>query len=432
MYKMERTSINAKKSQNDDVFHSRGLFDSDDISLNTLISILTNVDELVNLDKSLYQLYLTRLNLYAMDYEKRRTVHSDMINALVELDNAELFSSYVEIMSENDGEDYPYTVQMLMLPLINKSIIYLSQLYDYEFYETARAMLQELDPDTVFTGLTNLKKIFSDVYMMETKENADIFRQTIIDLYDVAKSKTNATMMEYFGDMLKKIGVYAPVPAWVDYAKTKYTQKQLEELLEQYLIINDMFTAPDVAECGSPEEDTERLIAIMQEHADAGELDFDALREDTLATFKDKSEKERYDFFEWIENNNFYMQLSNDVSIFEVHGPCLLDPKGYTLKAKSKSDICTRFGGCRMFTCVCRENKRKDWFKGICDNESCGIHIAKKCYAVRMPLETGGWFGCYCSFDCVRENIPKEKHATFDIVNGYEEVMTKVRVYDRN
>lgn len=39
-----------------------------------------------------------------------------------------------------------------------------------------------------------------------------------------------------------------------------------------------------------------------------------------------------------------------------------------------------------------------NWFTGIC--ETCGIKIPEFYYAIRAPVRTGGWAGCYCSLKC--------------------------------
>jgi len=88
--------------------------------------------------------------------------------------------------------------------------------------------------------------------------------------------------------------------------------------------------------------------------------------------------------------------------------------------------------GCRMFSCICREveeentfeeeitfpkfeiedlnqnlytdvmNNASDfWFKGKCDICDCKIPMMN--YAVRFPVDGGGWLGCFCSFTCLKK-----------------------------
>lgn len=43
-----------------------------------------------------------------------------------------------------------------------------------------------------------------------------------------------------------------------------------------------------------------------------------------------------------------------------------------------------------------------DWFTGSC--EFCGLKINNRRYSVRKPHKWGGWTGCYCSWQCVRDD----------------------------
>jgi hypothetical protein len=73
----------------------------------------------------------------------------------------------------------------------------------------------------------------------------------------------------------------------------------------------------------------------------------------------------------------------------------------------------------RMFTCNIGDHEPFDglederflnrnplgWFTGSC--LSCMKRIEFFNYAVRMPMDGGGWKGCYCSFTCVRKDLPR-------------------------
>lgn len=67
-------------------------------------------------------------------------------------------------------------------------------------------------------------------------------------------------------------------------------------------------------------------------------------------------------------------------------------------------------GPCRMLHCLCREYDynddtivEKNWFTGLCNY--CMLGIRNKSHAVRFPVENGGWKGCYCSFECMKEAL---------------------------
>lgn len=50
-------------------------------------------------------------------------------------------------------------------------------------------------------------------------------------------------------------------------------------------------------------------------------------------------------------------------------------------------------------------NDYVNWFSGKCD--FCNKKIREYWHAVRMPLECGGWSGCYCQWSCAIDDLPK-------------------------
>lgn len=81
-------------------------------------------------------------------------------------------------------------------------------------------------------------------------------------------------------------------------------------------------------------------------------------------------------------------------------------------------------GPCRMLQCLCLESNFDDenvyslneWFTGICDNYSCSKRIKDRSHAIRIPVEGGGWKGCFCCFDCMDKSLLfKDKDMNFRI-----------------
>lgn len=101
--------------------------------------------------------------------------------------------------------------------------------------------------------------------------------------------------------------------------------------------------------------------------------------------------------------------LENNIDMFRIMGPVnrMVNDK------LNREDFCSKYGGCRMLTCIHFETQEDDeidslnledilyWFRGACDN--CHHRIRRSEYAVRLPLALGGWQGCYCSWKCVRD-----------------------------
>lgn len=72
-------------------------------------------------------------------------------------------------------------------------------------------------------------------------------------------------------------------------------------------------------------------------------------------------------------------------------------------------------GHCRMFTCG------EDWFTPTC--LKCEKPLFAPHRALRRPLPSGGWAGCYCSWDCVYDDSLPQEHAGIDHVKALVEAI---------
>jgi hypothetical protein len=128
--------------------------------------------------------------------------------------------------------------------------------------------------------------------------------------------------------------------------------------------------------------------------------------------------------------------VATNPELFLILGPC------HTLKDSIHTDstnICFRFGGCRMYYCNCFEEHDDSqtyfpniptWFKGECD--TCHKMIPKRMYAVRKPLPSGGWYGTYCSFTCLNNDPTTQDILTQDYITQMEKDLNEIKVWDRN
>lgn len=153
-------------------------------------------------------------------------------------------------------------------------------------------------------------------------------------------------------------------------------------------------------------------------------LDFDETDEDLIRAiiFEEKKSKQlaiflsksisdkilflREKYSEYFED----LKDFDDSALFNLFGP---------INVNLNSDECIEIGGCRMLSCSHFEEKKDaedgfycyletdeemfqdiekfSWFTGIC--KTCDNYIESEEYAVRKPLEDGGWEGCYCKWD---------------------------------
>jgi len=96
-------------------------------------------------------------------------------------------------------------------------------------------------------------------------------------------------------------------------------------------------------------------------------------------------------------------------------------------------------GPCKMFSCLCREQQEDDeihttyedilphdvWFTGHCEN--CSKSIDNYRYALRFPLEKGGFDGCFCSFSCMKKS---DKYEYNNQCKELEKSITEIGIYE--
>jgi len=133
----------------------------------------------------------------------------------------------------------------------------------------------------------------------------------------------------------------------------------------------------------------------------------------------------------------------SDEDYFRILGPTNLIP----YNDFSRWERCSAYGGCRMFTCIEQHNSddfdeeiiedalnldhKYDllWFTGNC--QVCNYVIDNPCYALRKPLVTGTWYGCYCSFKCLLQDIPEDDEPSLAMVNSLNSALHEIGITDR-
>jgi len=131
----------------------------------------------------------------------------------------------------------------------------------------------------------------------------------------------------------------------------------------------------------------------------------------------------------------FEYQYVSSPDIFRILGPARPIDDGRIPNSLSENP-CHRWGGCRSMLCTEWENAdsdgeeyigvdvwRVEWFTGECKH--CQRTIPYKHYAIRMPMVQGGWYGCYCSFECLRNGV-----TYVDANLGFDEISVRTEDID--
>lgn len=116
-------------------------------------------------------------------------------------------------------------------------------------------------------------------------------------------------------------------------------------------------------------------------------------------------------------------ERSEDPELFRVWGPSNL------LLGAQPDDVVDGTADLRMFTDDrFTPEDQGTWFTGSCDY--CWLRIASPRYAVRKPIEAGGWRGQYCSWDCARQDCQDFELAAFEMTFYYQKQCSEFGIYD--
>jgi len=375
-------------------------------------------------------------------------------------------------------------IYFLMENDIDQNVIdmMIQSLYDWDYVDYVYQLIHQDSSPKTELALKRLDRAFGDqdqeVYQVLLKQ---------IDIQREEEGIYNNVVKEFLSEKLEDVSEYAPRPKWI---KSYYDKIPDEEDIE--LDIPEDLTIEGVL----PSAD--RAADLILEHFDSLPVPSQAIQSVTT-TFKEKADektkvkiteiptikstkdkkivkenviscpmisteeraalaekktdvrkaflisynaatvREKINLLGSLLTNKISEELlEKDEKLFTILGPSnsiygmVMDP----------DNICCKYGGCRMLTCIDFENEDEfgeivdedpeaviEWFKGAC--EYCHKKIAKKIYALRRPLTFGGWKGTFCSFECLRKVVPMNDVLNHFIINQIESQLMHIGIQDR-
>jgi hypothetical protein len=367
-------------------------------------------DDLTTLKINLMRLPFEKLNQKTLDH-----LLSQFINHSVEYNNTEsikvIFEVWYQMLSIDNGQ-LDHLTRLFMDSSVNdqaKLLVaktymdekpidyYISYLIDYDSL-----------PETVIAA-----KILDDIF--------DTTYHTWFYLFDIAveneihKGYTNYLIKDYIKTRMIEKSKFIKPPTWIinDYNKLPSHEN----------LINDLsLKIPHY-----PIDDIVNDLSLTNKQ-------YNHLSIEEQEKILNKYDKQRY-----------RLDLNFKDDLIKILGPV-----NTQMNTDLTDDtICTIYGGCRMLTCQEFEEQyineeevddfdadynknsyeKSEWFHHQCD--WCTNKIKYKHYAVRKPIYNGGWIGCYCSWQCVRDSLNHDDVIGFDLVSIFEEQINTFGIQDR-
>lgn len=217
--------------------------------------------------------------------------------------------------------------------------------------------------------------------------------------YDIvrqhAEELENWHVEEYAIASMEEHAPYSPIPEWIK----NYTGGPL--LRESDLYVPETGEIPFEI---PPDEEAVELLTKGLTQLGISVGDMERAKESLRQRLAVSTRAEKINLLKPVMENQAEALLSGDLTLFRLFGPANpLVNQDLTLGGKS-----SLYGGCRMFLCdvfdwVDDDNYYADWFTGVCG--SCHLRIRHRWHAIRKPRPHGGWVGCYCTWDCVKQSL---------------------------
>ena len=373
--------------------------------------------------------YLNLIQIESLSSEKADSLLARLITTAYEFTNNLVVRDIIEAFEPNFTERYRLpTINRILLDLrFDDEVVafVLRQFSELSYQEIAGNFIRWDSDPNIMTGFVRLE---ANRGPLEEKEYRD--------LYDLSSNEEtqNDVARSFFAYQLDTNSGYASIPEWVH----NYTD--LEELP-----YDDEIVIPNVGPfIFATPQSTEEVVELLTEGLRASgrtpdevELAQMELRKRLVAATQEEKSAMIQDALE----NKAKLDLADQDDIFVILGPA---------NAIVESDLADddgldhKYGGCRMLTCIefedfldpseeivydYSEYKPTDWFTGHC--QVCHLRIRRPAHAIRMPLEHGGWRGCYCSEKCLRKDIPRDNILISALLDQVIVDLNKIGIQDR-
>lgn len=242
-----------------------------------------------------------------------------------------------------------------------------------------------------------------------------IFGPQTLDLYNILleKSKNNRVSL-YLEDKVKENASYQNTPKWMEESNKSMSQL-IGELPPETIIF-----------------DQEKLVNSLLKGLEEENINIDDInkaKEIIERRIAISTKKERELLMTDVNRANENETIQDDLELLRILGP--VNP----LLGSEPDEL--RWGGARMFISSIfnyddETDSISDYFTGSC--LECNLKIANRYHCLRQPRPTGGWLGCYCSWNCIREYLKKNEEANIlleTMIKVYEDQMNIYHVYDR-
>lgn len=374
------------------------------MSSSGLIALQVIMQSIATGDAKTLDKYLSLLPLKTMDPDKSDSLLARLVTSAFQYNQPKICRQIVDYFDayELDRYSFPLLNRILMDLRFEDDVttFILDQYPEHSYLELANTYVNGEADDNVMIGLTRLETIRGPLRLDEY--------QVLYDQSVGNGERDNRVTRDFFAYQLDQHSGYAPVPQWVgNFTGADHIPAEDELVVPD--VKSDIFQLP---------ETTDEIIAILTEGLRVNgktDEDVELAQAELRKKLAGADQKDKMRIIRGVLDNKSIRSLAENEELFAIFGPVntIFDDE---LVNDQSSD--RKYGGCRMFTCIefeeflepgqgqvvypLSEYKPSDWFTGSC--QVCHLKIKRYAHAIRLPLDYGGWRGCYCSEKCLRRD----------------------------
>lgn len=322
-----------------------------------------------------------------------------MLQLLLVCDDDERFPYMVDVLSVNNPYTQLHVINIVTTWTFNREIVEYAKKYLPELTH-----LEMIDQWITYPGayFDNIG-IACNIYMSVYGPISDSVMKTMLE------DAINANKYDFYNalfSLYSSTSSYAPIPNWIDDRMTTD-----EELSSKQLLLGK-----------NKLDDTDLSKQLYDKlHMYIGESKTDILN--ILHGLDDDSKETLTTLLLSDEGDDEHNHHIHDGNITSYFGPSNPFPTYMHDPIQERMFLCNVYiPDVDVEDEPVEQMSQYDWFTGSCDE--CGQRIRSYHHCLRLPMLTGGWMGCFCSWKCIQD-----REDSFE-TNGDEEDPLKVTIQD--
>jgi hypothetical protein len=398
-------------------------------------SLLRYASYLVQQDNALeLQEVLETLDLSSLSIEDSNELLAELLSIAASTSSIDCARTLINEWEASDpqADSYNFLRNLYLEPLFNAKML---------------TIVAEAFPDTTFVEIIGeLARYDSSGYVPIACDKAvRVYglpdREVLNTLLEEAREQDNTQLINWLIDKYEEVAPVAPFPSWVQNFEDKMpTQRELlarvgltPETLLDPISQETMTLDIDSSNLPTIEQAAEKLLEDVS--ASISVDDYEKAKKETENLLRSSSSSQLSSLLTDMVKKEELEKLQDDTELFRILGPA------------NPSVVSTieelRYGGWRMFSSTkfdynSEEDKIEDWFTGnsaVSGNcMQCLSKISARHLAVRLPQWSGGWKGCFCSWNCAwywsTAQEPTNEISRM-LLRNYRERVNEIGIQDR-